>query len=305
MRIAEVLRSKAASLQAKIDRHMDDENERVRRDGITLKTVQSVMLRAAELHDAGKCPRSIAAWKDVTKFENAVRVVRTAERHSEDLAALTDEQQEIWKLMDLSVGPYTRGEAQEMVSSATAKPTFTKQVASISPEGSALLEQAEAATDCLEYALIDNGRVVMRGTPRQIIPEADRLRRQHPAHKVTTELVYTLDEAVAVIVEDSNLTEDGARRVLDKRYRPIDYGEQPLRYLISDIMDIQKHYPTATNATDAPPIAGAADQEYKTRIAADQVTAEFATKSARRLDSGRKSFEDSPLMGGERQMSLW
>src|SRR5437899_2623510 len=37
-----------------------------------------------------------------------------------------------------------------------------------------------------------------------------------------------------------------------------------------------------------PPIAGAADVEYETRLDAQRVTAEFGTKSQRRFDSGSK-----------------
>lgn len=55
----------------------------------------------------------------------------------------------------------------------------------------------------------------------------------------------------------------------------------------------------------APPIAGTADTEYESRIDAERCTAEFGTKSTRRLDAGRKPIEDSPLFGGERQMGLF
>lgn len=57
--------------------------------------------------------------------------------------------------------------------------------------------------------------------------------------------------------------------------------------------------------TEAPPIAGAADVEFKSRIDAEAVTAEFATKSARRLDAGRAPITDSPLFGGPAQGSLF
>ena len=55
----------------------------------------------------------------------------------------------------------------------------------------------------------------------------------------------------------------------------------------------------------APPIAGAADPEYQTRIDAERVTAEFGSKSRRRLDAGRKPITESPLFGGEAQLSLF
>ena len=55
----------------------------------------------------------------------------------------------------------------------------------------------------------------------------------------------------------------------------------------------------------APPIPGAADVERGSRIDAERCTLEFATWSRRRLDAGRRSIEDSPLFGGERQGELW
>ena len=54
-----------------------------------------------------------------------------------------------------------------------------------------------------------------------------------------------------------------------------------------------------------PPIPGAADTEYQTRIQADQATAEFASKSAKRLDAGRRSITESPLFGGDSQLPLF
>lgn len=50
---------------------------------------------------------------------------------------------------------------------------------------------------------------------------------------------------------------------------------------------------------------GKADVEYKTRIDAERVTAEFKTKSTKRIDAGRNPIEDSPLFGGERQGGLF
>jgi hypothetical protein len=51
--------------------------------------------------------------------------------------------------------------------------------------------------------------------------------------------------------------------------------------------------------------AAEADPEYKTRIDAQRVTWEMKRKSARRLDSGRKPIDDSPLFGGDRQGTLF
>jgi hypothetical protein len=48
-------------------------------------------------------------------------------------------------------------------------------------------------------------------------------------------------------------------------------------------------------AAVAPPIACQADREYESRIDAERVTAEFKTKSTRRLDAGRKPITESLL----------
>lgn len=53
----------------------------------------------------------------------------------------------------------------------------------------------------------------------------------------------------------------------------------------------------------APPIAGAADQEYKTRIDAERVTLEFATSI--RPAAPQNAIDDLPLFGGERQEDLF
>ena len=52
-------------------------------------------------------------------------------------------------------------------------------------------------------------------------------------------------------------------------------------------------------------LAGEPDQERESKLDAERVTLEFATWSRRRLDAGRRSIEDSPLFGGERQGQLW
>jgi hypothetical protein len=48
-----------------------------------------------------------------------------------------------------------------------------------------------------------------------------------------------------------------------------------------------------------------ADTEYRTKIDAERVTAEFASASQRRLDRGKKPITESPLFGGEAQYSLF
>lgn len=53
----------------------------------------------------------------------------------------------------------------------------------------------------------------------------------------------------------------------------------------------------------APPIAGAADLEYETKLDAERVTLEF--NSAKRPTTPQESTEDLPLFGGQRQGGLF
>jgi hypothetical protein len=55
----------------------------------------------------------------------------------------------------------------------------------------------------------------------------------------------------------------------------------------------------------APPIAGAADLERSSRIDAERVTLEFAQRSTRRLDAGKRPIEESPLFGAPAQEVLF
>jgi hypothetical protein len=52
-------------------------------------------------------------------------------------------------------------------------------------------------------------------------------------------------------------------------------------------------------------LKGQADTEREARIEAERVTLEFAQKSTRRLDAGRRPIEESPLFGGDAQASLF
>jgi hypothetical protein len=52
-------------------------------------------------------------------------------------------------------------------------------------------------------------------------------------------------------------------------------------------------------------LKGTADTERETRIEAERVTLEFAQKSTRKLDAGKRPMSDSPLFGGEAQASLF
>lgn len=54
-----------------------------------------------------------------------------------------------------------------------------------------------------------------------------------------------------------------------------------------------------------PPIAGTADPEWESRLDAERVTLELKQKSTRRVDTGRKPIDESPLFGGERQGGLF
>ena len=91
MTLAEILRKKADGLQPKIDRcfaqrltntrKRAEEDAHQRREGNTLKTIQAVMRRMADLHEAGTCPDALKPWKDITVIGTAVRVVRSAMEH--------------------------------------------------------------------------------------------------------------------------------------------------------------------------------------------------------------------------------
>ena len=56
-------------------------------------------------------------------------------------------------------------------------------------------------------------------------------------------------------------------------------------------------------AAGAPPIAGAADWEYETRLDAERVTLEFA--APRTPAKPQNAIEDLPLFGGERQLEMF
>ncbi len=52
-------------------------------------------------------------------------------------------------------------------------------------------------------------------------------------------------------------------------------------------------------------MASQSDREYLTRLSADRVTAEWRTKSARKLDGGTSPITDSELFGGPAQGGLF
>jgi hypothetical protein len=87
--------------------------------------------------------------------------------------------------------------------------------------------------------------------------------------------------------------------------RPIDYGERPPRYLLTDVMRAGESYCVPKPEPEPPPIAGEADTEREHRIDALRVTAEFKTKSMRPLDAGRKPITEAPLFGGTAQGELF
>jgi hypothetical protein len=51
--------------------------------------------------------------------------------------------------------------------------------------------------------------------------------------------------------------------------------------------------------------AGCTPRETAAYLEAERITWEFRTKSTKRLDAGKRSIEDSPLFGGERQEDLF
>ena len=52
-------------------------------------------------------------------------------------------------------------------------------------------------------------------------------------------------------------------------------------------------------------LAGSGDPEYSSRIDAQRVTWEISSKSARKLDAGRRPISDAPLFGGPAQKGLF
>ena len=96
------------------------------------------------------------------------------------------------------------------------------------------------------------------------------------------------------------LTAEGAWQVLRKRARRHDGGNG-----LSDCYTAAEVARVAEPYRVAPTLAAEADTERGARIEAERVTLEFGSKSARRLDSGRRPITESPLFGGEPQESLW
>lgn len=68
-----------------------------------------------------------------------------------------------------------------------------------------------------------------------------------------------------------------------------------------EAVPIEKHL---ASLNVAPELAAVPDPEYGTRIDADRCTLQFGARG-RRLDLGKRSIEDSPLFGGERQSGLF
>jgi hypothetical protein len=63
--------------------------------------------------------------------------------------------------------------------------------------------------------------------------------------------------------------------------------------------------PKPDKGKPAPPIAGAADVEFETRLDAERVTLEFAQACARKLDAGAQPIAESPLFDGPAQGELF
>jgi hypothetical protein len=47
------------------------------------------------------------------------------------------------------------------------------------------------------------------------------------------------------------------------------------------------------------------DPEFAARLDAERVTLEFATKSTKKLDAGKRPIEESPLFGGPAQKEMF
>ncbi len=62
---------------------------------------------------------------------------------------------------------------------------------------------------------------------------------------------------------------------------------------------------TLEKECESPAIAGEADVERGSRLDAERCTLQFAQASTRRLDCGKRPFEESPLFGGAAQQDLF
>ena len=62
---------------------------------------------------------------------------------------------------------------------------------------------------------------------------------------------------------------------------------------------------SALFANTTPPIAGSADVERESRLAAERVSLEFRQRSQKRLDAGRVPILESPLFDGPAQGDLF
>jgi len=118
-----------------------------------------------------------------------------------------------------------------------------------------------------------------------------------PKHPQAAPAELSKEDAIELLCS-GNMTPDFAAALLNKRVRPIDYGEIPPRYRTADVLLAGRPY----NLT---PLVGKADKEYATRIDAERVTAEFNTRSAKHLDSGKRPITEAPLFGGPAQEELF
>ena len=95
----------------------------------------------------------------------------------------------------------------------------------------------------------------------------------------------------------------GEAEAFAKAFRP---GGKSLAERARDLAkDTSGARKTKAAATEPPPLFAEADREYQQRIDADRATALLKQKSARRVDAGKESIEDSPLFGGPRQGDMF
>ena len=93
---------------------------------------------------------------------------------------------------------------------------------------------------------------------------------------------------------------DRVSRMTDDRLAILaEHGNESIRALVKEEIARRKQ------SAAAPPLAGEADPEYQSRIDAERVTRELATKNPKRMDGGEQEMEDSPLFGGPRQGDMF
>ncbi len=391
MPIADTLRTKADKLQPKIDhcfrdrltntRKRAEEDAHQRREGHTLKAVQDVMRRAADLHEAKACPKELADWKDTSKFEIAVRTVRSAERQKEEygdrhgdcLARLTDEQKIVRGLMrpvDTAAEklhalerdvvrsgipgffPTPRRVVEQMLDLAgdlrpdmrilepsAGRGNIADVIRERCPEAALTLieynytlkqilglkgHEVQSEGDFMKWAPADGAYfdLVVMNPPFEQLQDIDHVRRAYQFLKPGGRIVAITSPSPWFRQQkkaEEFRNDFGRCRTIELPSGTFENTGVSARIVVIDKPKAFERYPGEAKEkpgkcydngwhpanAEAPPIVAQADPEYQSRIDAARVTAEFKTKSTRRVDAGREPITDAPIFGGPAQYSLF